>query len=183
MKTDEELVEAVRDGDEPAFAQLYDRWRGPLYVFAARMLDGSEPARDVVQETFLALWERRTDLEPMRSARAWLFTAVRNRCLTLLRRQQTRARLDVRVGRDALAPPAGAALEDEETVRQVRAALMEMPPEQREVLVLREYQEFSYREIAGITGASESAVKARLFRARQALAARLAPARMQGEPS
>jgi RNA polymerase sigma-70 factor (ECF subfamily) len=63
----------------------------------------------------------------------------------------------------------------------VRRAVEELPPEQREVLVLREYHELSYREIAEITGATESAVKARLFRARQALAERLRPALTGGD--
>jgi RNA polymerase sigma-70 factor (ECF subfamily) len=181
MKPDEELVDAVSAGDERAFAQLYERHRGALFLFAARMLGSGEAARDLVQETFLALWERRHELERLRSFRGWLFTAGRNRCLTTLRQRQTRARLDDQMEQGPTADPPPAVLESEEESRLVRRALDELAPEQREVLILREYQEMSYREIAGVTGASESAVKARLFRARQALAARLGPALTRGD--
>lgn len=180
MRSDEELADAVHQGDARAFAVLYERYRRPLYVFGARMLGSAEAARDLVQDTFLGLWERRQETQRLRSFRGWLFTVGRNRCLTLLRQQKTRGRLIVGAdaGRQTEGPSAG--LESEEESRLVRRALAEMPPEQREVLVLREYQELSYREIAGITGASESAVKARLFRARQALAGMLRPALERG---
>jgi RNA polymerase sigma-70 factor, ECF subfamily len=181
MRTDEELAEELRAGDPGAFERLYERWRGPLFAFAARMLGGSEPARDAVQDTFLALWEQRHELPRVRSFRAWLFTAGRNRCLTWLRRRDTHARLDAARGPAAPAADAFAGLEAEDEVRLVRETLMGLSPEHREVLVLREYQGFSYREIAGITEATESAVKARLFRARLALAERLRPALTQGD--
>jgi len=181
MRSDEELAEALRRGDEQAFASLYDRYRRPLFVFGVRMLGSAEAARDLVQDTFLGIWERRGALERPRSFRGWLFTVGRNRCLTLLRQRRTRARLDT----VAHAPPAAEApvscLEAEEESRRIRQAVAELPDGQREVLVLREYQELSYREIAEITGASESAVKARLFRARQALAVRLSPALAKGD--
>jgi RNA polymerase sigma-70 factor (ECF subfamily) len=182
LRSDEELAEDVRAGDQGAYALLYERYRRPLYLFGVRMVGGAEAGLDLVQETFLGFWERRRELERLRSFRGWLFTIARNRCLTLLRQRQTRARLDALAESDcAEAQPASGGLEAEEESRLVRRAVAELPLEQREVLVLREYLELSYREIAEITGATESAVKARLFRARQALADRLRPALTGGE--
>ena len=182
MRSDEELAEDARAGDQSAYALLYERYRRPLYLFGVRMLGGAEPAADLVQEAFLGFWDRRHELGPLRSFRGWLFTIARNRCLTLLRQRQTRTRLDVFVETDCTAAePASGDLEAEEESQLVRRAVAELPAEQREVLVLREYQELSYREIAEITGSTESAVKARLFRARQALADRLRPALTGGE--
>ncbi len=182
VRSDEELSEDARAGDESAYALLYERYRGPLYLFGVRMLGGAEAARDLVQETFLGFWERRRELGGLRSFRGWLFTVARNRCLTLLRQRQTHARLEGTVEADPpAAEPVSGGLEAEEELRLVRRTLKELTPEHREVLVLREYQELSYREIADITGASESAVKARLFRARQALADRLRAALTGGE--
>lgn len=180
MRSDEELADAFRDGDDEAFSLLYERYRRPLFVYGARMLGSAEAAGDLVQDTFLGLYERRDELQRLRSFRGWLFTVGRNRCLTLLRQQQTRGRLGTGAEHEPRTDGPAATLESEEESRMVRRALAEMPPEDREVLVLREYQELSYREIAGITGATESAVKARLFRARQALAGRLRPALERG---
>jgi RNA polymerase sigma-70 factor, ECF subfamily len=180
MRSDEELADAFRSGDDEAFSALYERYRRPLYVFGARMLGSAEAAGDLVQDTFLGIYERRHELQGLRNFRGWLFTLGRNRCLTLLRQQKTRGRLGAGTEPGPQADGPAATLENREESRLVRRALAQMPPEQREVLVLREYQELSYREIAEVTGASESAVKARLFRARQALAGKLSPALGRG---
>jgi RNA polymerase sigma-70 factor, ECF subfamily len=179
VASDEDLLRAFGDGDERAYARLYDRHRRPLFLFGARMLGDGEAARDLVQDVFLALLERRGELRDVRSARAWLFTVARNRCLTRLRQRRTRNRLDEVVAGEAADAP-GPPDSDEDAVF-VRRALAELPDEQREILVLREYQEFSYREIAVIAQTTESAVKSRLFRARQALCERLRPLRSQGD--
>lgn len=183
MASDEELADAFRDGDDEAFSVLYERYRRPLFVFGARMLGSAEAAADLVQDTFLGIYERRHELQSLRRFRGWLFTVGRNRCLTLLRQQKTRGRLMAGAGLEPRADAAAPAIESDEEARLVRQALAELSPEHREVLVLREYQELSYREIAEITGATESAVKARLFRARQALAGMLRPALTRGDES
>ena len=180
MGSDEDLLRAFVEGDERAYARLYEHHRGPLYVYAARMPDDGEAARDLVQDIFLSLYEHRAEARDVRSARAWLFTVARNRCLTRLRQRRNRDRLDERVaGELATAAPVAEDGDDEET-RRVRRALMELPEEQREILVLREYEDLSYREIAEIAQTTESAVKSRLFRARQALGERLRPAGPRG---
>jgi len=176
--SDEDLLRAFRDGDDRAYARLYDRYRRPLFLFAARMLGDGEAACDLVQDVFLTLLERRGDLRDVRSVRAWLFVVARNRCLTGLRQRRTRSRLDQAVAGEAAGAPGPA--EDEEALL-VRRALAELPDEQREVLILREYEDLSYREIAAIAQTTESAVKSRLFRARQALGERLRPMWSRGD--
>jgi RNA polymerase sigma-70 factor (ECF subfamily) len=180
MRSDEELADAFRSGDDGAFSTLYERYRRPLFVFGVRMLGSAQAAGDLVQDTFLGIYERHNELPRLNNFRGWLFTVGRNRCLTLLRQQKTRGRLGVGADPEPRTDGPGATLESEEESRLVRRTLAEMLPEHREVLVLREYQELSYREIAGITGATESTVKARLFRARQALAGMLRPALERG---
>jgi RNA polymerase sigma-70 factor, ECF subfamily len=181
MRSDEELADAFHGGDDDAFAVLYERHRRSLFVFVVRMLGSAEAAADLVQDAFLGIYERRRELRGLRSFRGWLFTVGRNRCLSLLRERKTHERLVAGVDPGPQARGPAATLESEEESRRVRRALAEMPPEHREVLVLREYQELSYREIAEITGASEGAVKSRLFRARQSLAGMLRPARERGD--
>ena len=178
MGSDEDLLRAFGDGDDRAYALLYDRHRRPLFLFAARMLGDGEAARDLVQDVFLALLERRGQMREVRSVRAWLFTVARNRCLTWLRQGRNRSRLDEAAAGEAAAAAAPAGDEDAALVRR---ALAELPDEQREVLILREYQDLSYREIAAIAQTTESAVKSRLFRARQALGERLRPMWPRGD--
>ena len=181
MGGDEDLLKAFGAGDERAYARLYDRHRGPLHLYAARMLGDGEAARDLVQDVFLSLFERRAEARDVRSARAWLFTVARNRCLTRLRQRRNRSRLDEQVaGGMPDASPAADEGDGEET-RLVRRALAELPEEQREILILREYEDLSYREIAAIAQTTEGAVKSRLFRARQALGERLRPAGPRGD--
>jgi DNA-directed RNA polymerase specialized sigma24 family protein len=138
VRTDEELAEDLRGDDERAFARLYEGRRTRLFVFSARLLGSAEAGADVVQDTFLALRGRRHTLPRIRSFRAWPFTAGRNRCLTLLRGAGTRARLDAARGDGEPFAPASAAVESDDEARIVRETLMAMPPEHREVLMLRE---------------------------------------------
>ncbi|MDM7915921.1 MAG: RNA polymerase sigma factor [Candidatus Eisenbacteria bacterium] len=171
MRTDAELASAFRDGDDRAFAILYDRYKGPLFVFACKMLGNEERARDLVQDVFLSLYEKRLQLARPESFRSWLFASGRNRCLSQLRRTDTDSPLDD--GCFAVPIPASmlpdARLEAGEEMRRLRHALARLRPEYREVLVLREYEDMSYQEIARITETAESVVRSRLFKARKAL--------------
>lgn len=176
MRTEGELAEAFRDGDDRAFALLFERYRRPLYVFSLRMLGDGDAARDLVQETFLKVFERRRQLARPDRFRSWLFTIARNGCLTHLRRQGRLQPLEAAPAAAVTAAAAPDAREQEQELELLRKALTALSPEHREVLVLREYQELSYREIAEITEASEAAVKSRLFKARQALQRTLGPA-------
>ena len=182
MTTDEALVRALRDGDDHALATLYERHRHALYAYSARMLGRAEEARDVVQDVFADLHARRATLPVLRSVQAWLFTIARHRCLNALRAQRDHARLAPRPADVAHADASAPVLAGEE-VALVRRALAALPDDLREALVLREYLDLPYAEIAAITECSESAVKSRLFRARQQLFERLHPVLHEGEAS
>jgi RNA polymerase sigma-70 factor (ECF subfamily) len=169
MTSDHELASALRDGDERAFAILFERYRRPLYAFALRMLGQSHAARDLVQDVFLRVWEHRGQLDRPESFRSWLFAIARNRCLSALRRERAAVPLE-ETPEEALAVPAtDDRLERDQELELIRRALAGMKVDYREVLILREYQEMSYVEIATVTESTLSAVKSRLFKARQAL--------------
>jgi RNA polymerase sigma-70 factor, ECF subfamily len=176
MRADGELAAAFRDGDDRAFAALYERYKRPLYMFALRMLGEADGARDLVQDVFLRVFERRTQLHRPDSFRGWLFAIGRNRCLTLLREGRRQAPLDEAPPEAIAIEAAVDGLEAEQDVQRIRQALAGLKVEHREVLILREYQDLSYQEIAQITESSESAVKSRLFKARRALHDALKPA-------
>lgn len=176
MRADGELAVAFRDGDDRAFAALYERYKHPLYVFALRMIGEADGARDLVQDAFLRAFERRTQLQRPDSFRSWLFAIARNRCLSLMREGRRQAPLEEAPPEAIVVEAAADGVETEQTVRRIRRALSELKVEYREVLILREYQDLSYQEIAQITESTESAVKSRLFKARRALHDALRPA-------
>jgi RNA polymerase sigma-70 factor, ECF subfamily len=174
MKTDEDLARAFAAGDNLAYAALYSRYKQPVYVFALRMLRDPDKARDVFQSAFLKTFECRTDLARVIRFRSWIFTVVRNQCLNELRRLKA---VDSSIDEiDDL--PAGDndnSLEREDENRLLLQAIERLKPEYKEVLLLREYDDLSYEEIAAVTGSTESAVKSRLFKARQQLSRILKP--------
>lgn len=174
MRTDEDLAQAFAGGDNLAFAALYSRYKQPVYVFALRMLREPEKARDAFQSAFLKAFECRSDLGRVVRFRSWIFTVVRNQCLNELRRQKSidtsYEEMDELQGNDD-----GSTMEREDENRLLREAILRLRAEYREVLLLREYQDLSYEEIAAVTGSTESAVKSRLFKARQQLHRMLKP--------
>jgi RNA polymerase sigma-70 factor, ECF subfamily len=176
MRTDADLAAAYQDGDDRAFSILYDRYKRPLYVFALKMLNEADAASDLVQDVFLRVYERRQQLNRPESFRSWLFAIGRNQCLSHLRQRRGRVPLDEAPEEMITAEAPVDRIEAEEELELIRRALAALKVEYREVLVLREYQDLSYREIAEITETTESAVKSKIFKARRALHDRLKPA-------
>ncbi|GAB5535230.1 MAG: sigma-70 family RNA polymerase sigma factor [Rubricoccaceae bacterium] len=173
---DTDLIDAFRRGDEFAFVALYDRHKGPVYAYCVKMLLDREAAQDVLQETFARAYENRERLLKTTAFKAWLFTIARNQCLNALRRSGREVPFAV----DAPEPPGNgvtpfAALLKSEQADLISRMLAELSPEYREVIVLREYQNLSYDEIAAVTRSTVSAVKSRLFKARRKLGAALRP--------
>ncbi|MFK7846895.1 MAG: RNA polymerase sigma factor [Rhodothermales bacterium] len=170
---DRALIEAFQTGDEFAFVSLYNRYKDAVYAFCVKMLLNKELAQDVLQDTFLRVYENRERLLKTDSFKAWLFTIARNQCLNQLRRNNWQIPLDPEM---ALPPHLHGAkntpaldLEKSERIELVNRFLMELKADYREVIILREYQNMSYEEIAAVTRSTLSAVKSRLFKARKKL--------------
>ena len=171
---DRALIEAFQAGDEFAFVTLYNRYKAPVYAFCAKMLLDRVAAEDVLQETFVRVYENRERLTRPGSFKAWLFTIARNQCLNQLRRRERQAPLpDYPIPAHGETPFSN--LMKSEQVDLVNAYLGRLSPEYREVIVLREYQNLSYEEIAAVTRNTVSSVKSRLFKARRKLGTLLRP--------
>jgi len=155
-------------------AALFDREIAPHLAAAynlARWLTGSAPdAEDVMQDACLRAFRfaARVRSGP---GKAWLYQIVRNCSYTALgRRRESHRELDAALLETAdPTPTAEARLANEATAEELRAALERLPVEFREALILREWEELSYREIAEITDVPEGTVMSRLARARQHL--------------
>lgn len=176
QENDRHLIEEFQGGDEFAFVSLYNRYKGPVFAFCYKMLGDRELARDVMQETFLRVYENRDRLSNAVAFKSWLFTIARNQCLNQIRRHRREVPLeeerDVPGGRGETPI---SELEKSERVALVTRHINELKPDYREVIVLREYQNLSYEEIAAITRSTISAVKSRLFKARRKLGIMMAP--------
>ena len=172
MYTDDRpLIEAFQQGDDFAFVALYNRHKAAVYTYCVKMVLDKDLAKDILQETFIRVFENRDRLLNAGSFRAWLFTIARNQCLNNLRRGHRQVSLED-AGSEVLSTPEMpiVALEKSEQVDLVNGFLSRLKDDYREVVILREYQNLSYEEIAAITRSTLSAVKSRLFKARRKLA-------------
>ena len=144
-----------------------------LFVYCLRLLRDRQSAEDAVQETLTKIHTEAHSVHDRSSFRSWIFTIARNEAYGLLRKKKP-----VILGDDDQVwdneTPLELLLRAEES-EIVQHLLEELRPEYREILVLREYEEFSYDEIAVITSSTIAAVKSRLFKARKALTAKLKP--------
>lgn len=176
QETDERLLSDATNGQTEAFRILYERYRDPIFRFAYRMLGSAEAAEDVVHDCFLSLIKEPGRFDSTKaSLRTYLYAAARNQAL---KRYQTFGResaIDELPQEPRMADqhqPIRQVLDDE-LAAEVQRAIASLPPLQREALVLFEYEDLSLADIGAIVGADSNTVKARLFRARDKLRARL----------
>jgi RNA polymerase sigma-70 factor (ECF subfamily) len=174
--TDERLLEQAANGNTAAFQILYERYRDPIFRFAYRLLGSVEAAEDVAHDCFLSLIKEPARFDSTRaSLRTYLYAAARN---LAAKRYHSFGR-ETAIDELADEPRTADGLEpirrvlDNELAGEVERAIADLPPLQREALVLFEYEELSLAEIAAVVGADSGAVKGRLFRAREKLRIRL----------
>ena len=169
MISDEVLMLAFQQGSREAFDELYIRYRGPLYGFFRRRLNSELRAEDLAQETFLVVIRGAERYEPRALVRTYLYAIA----LKLLMSER-RKRAHDGPGIDSIAEPAAHA--STERALWVREGLQKLDETEREILMLREYEQLSYSDIAELLQLPLNTVRSRLFRARMALKEHLAPA-------
>jgi RNA polymerase sigma-70 factor (ECF subfamily) len=165
-------------GDQEAFAQLVEAYKGPVYNLAYRMLGDSGAAEDAAQETFLRAYTRLNSYDPSRKFSSWILSIASHYCIDRLRRRHGRNVSMEGIQSSRWIPDERPEPEQEilgtERGQTIQAVLDQLPPQYREVIILRYWQELSYVEMAELTRSTESAIKSRLHRARQMVAALLA---------
>ena len=196
----ETTVERARSGDDRAFGELTEPYRGELQLHCYRILGSVQDAEDVLQETLLAAWRGLGQYEGRASLRTWLYRIATNRCLNALRASGRRPRTEpaepsfltvepTRRGEplwlepypDVLLaglPDAGEGPEARYEAKEAIAlafvtAVQHLPPRQRAVLVLRDVLGFRSSEVADMLDSSEASVNSALQRARATMASRL----------
>jgi len=197
---EEKIVSAATAGDEAAFAELVERYRGELQVHAYRMLGSLEDAQDALQEAFFRAWRGRATYRRESTFRAWLYRITTNACLRMLERRPPRlmpydagpaAELGARpmppadlpwlqpypdLLLDESPPPDDAVIARETIELAFLAMIQHLPPRQRAVLIMRDALDWSTNETAAVLEMSVAAVNSALQRARATMKERL-PAR------
>jgi RNA polymerase sigma-70 factor (ECF subfamily) len=169
-RSDEELVEACQAGETSAFDLLVARWNDKIRGACYRLLGSEEEARDAAQEAFLKAYKGLGGFKGEARFSSWLYRIAVNQCRDKLRRRKGRHLVSLEVLEDAGPVLASRGPEADELVRQldlrraVRRAIAALPPEQREVLILKEYQGLTFLEIAQALDQPVSTVKTRLYR-------------------
>jgi RNA polymerase sigma-70 factor, ECF subfamily len=178
LESDRLWVERALAGDQQAFGELVQLHQHAVYNLAYRMLGERGEAEDAAQETFLRAYSHLDRYDSDRPFRTWLLSIASNHCIDRLRKRRlTWLSLEEPLpAHPALnsneLEPEDAVISNERGVL-IQSMLAELPPDYRAAVVLRYWYDLSYTEIAEVLETTESAVKSRLFRARQTLAEKM----------
>ena len=178
LSTDEVIVERALTGDAEAFGEIVRRWERRIFALTYGMLGREEDARDATQETFLAAFRNLRGFRGEAKVSSWLHRIAVNQCISRQRRSKVRSEstLDDETGSNFATPvsysPVHVAEGRQETLA-VRRAINSLPIELRQVVVMKEFEELTFREIADALDLPLSTVKSRLYTALKQLQMRL----------
>ena len=180
LGTDEIIVERALSGDAEAFGEIVRRWERRIFALTYGMLGREEDARDATQETFLAAFRNLRGFRGEAKVSSWLHRIAVNQCITRQRRAKVRneaALEDEEQTTHAFSAPVdnspASVAEGRQRTAAVRRALNGLPIELRQVVVMKEFEELTFREIAEALDLPLSTVKSRLYTGLKQLQMRL----------
>jgi len=166
------LVVRAQAGDEAAFGELVERYSPRLRYFLRKLLASADAAEDALQDVWLDVFRHLPRLADPQALAAWLYRIARDRAFGRLRKS---GRFEQLIDDGAVVDAADDGEFSPEDASRIHAALDELPPEHREVLVLRFLEEMSYEEIARVAGCQLGTVRSRIHYAKRALRKALRP--------
>ncbi len=183
-EADATAMTRLRDGDDLALNELMGRWQQPLVNYLARFCGSEDGALDLAQETFVRVYEARARYDTRGKFGTWLYTIAGNLARNAHRWKQRHPAVSLETPTDdnggtlgaslpAAASAPDASAEKSERANAVRAAIAELPEDQRAIVLLSEYEDRSHADISDILGCTAKAVETRLYRARQTLREKL----------
>jgi RNA polymerase sigma-70 factor (ECF subfamily) len=181
LATDEIIVERALTGDAEAFGELVRRWERRIFALTYGMLGREEDARDATQETFLAAFRSLRNFRGEAKVSSWLHRIAVNQCISRQRRAKVRSESaledeqETNAGSFAMPLSFSPAhvVEGRQQTAAVRRAINSLPVELRQVVVMKEFEELTFREIADVLELPLSTVKSRLYTALKQLQMRL----------
>ena len=180
MATDEIVVERALSGEPDAFGEIVRRWERRIFALTYGMLGREEDARDATQETFLAAFRNLRGFRGEAKVSSWLHRIAVNQCITRQRRAKVRNEAALEDEEDKAntfaAPLEGSPAtitEGRQRTAAVRRALNGLPMELRQVVVMKEFEELTFREISEALALPLSTVKSRLYTGLKQLQMRL----------
>ena len=182
---DADAMARLRAGEDLALNELMARWQQPLVNFLARFCGSEATALDLAQETFIRIYEARARYDLRGKFSTWLYTIAGNLARNSHRWQQRHPTISLDAPAEETgttlatylpdpAPAPDARAETTERANAVRAAIAQLPEDQRTIILLSEYEDRSHAEIAAVLACTPKAVETRLYRARQTLRDKLA---------
>src|SRR5215467_8841308 len=170
MLTDEHLMLAVKNGEVERFGELFERHHHRLFAFFYRMIGDASAADDLAQEVCVRMLKYRNGFGPESQFRAWMYQIARNVRADFLGKLQSESLLCRAAAADLrIAPPDS--LEKQEHLSVLQRALLALPEEKRELLILARYEELKYEAIAKMLQIEVGTVKVRIHRALKELRA------------
>jgi RNA polymerase sigma-70 factor (ECF subfamily) len=176
QENDEAIMARVARGDEAAFGLLYDRFSGPLYGLARRILNDEQEAREALQEGFVYLWEKASGYDPAKSrAFSWAVMIFRNKAIDRLRASRRRVKLTDAATQNALdlgtSPEpvradkaADMAADMADRAEVVRRALRGLPEDQRRCIEWAFFKGYTHHQLAELLGAPLGTIKTNIRR-------------------
>lgn len=178
QEREQEWIDGVRNGEEKAFEKMFRAYYPRLSRFAAEYVDSAGRARDLVQDVFLRIWERREGWSIQRSLKAYLYQAVRNRALNETRHQDTKHEVeeDLKYTSDGRDRRTAADVAHESALsKEVEQAIRSLPERRRMAFLLHRRHGFTYKEIACVMDITPKTVENQIGRALKSLREELAP--------
>jgi RNA polymerase sigma-70 factor (ECF subfamily) len=171
MNSSDQLIEQLlvlrcQVGDKDAFAELIERYQAPLRYFISRLLEDKQMSEDIFQDTWLTVIRRIQSLKSIDAFSTWLYHIARNKVYQQLRRKKKLSKLDENFAapnddeNDVFSP---------EDMAKVHICLHKLPPEYKEVLMLRFLEQMSYQQISQVLNCKLGTVRSRLYYAKLSL--------------
>lgn len=175
--SDKELVDLLKSDDQAAFTEIYERYKAILYIFTYKRIGRREETRDLLHELFMTIWEKRATLNIAGALLPYLYTAVKNRIMDMVAREQVASRyLDqFQDYIDAGATPADDLVRHNQLLALIEIEIAALPEKMRQVFELSRHTNLNRKEIAEQLNISEQTVKSHMHHALKILKNRLGP--------
>ncbi len=163
---DSELIKKFIDGDESSFNKIINKYKDKIYWHARRMTGNHLDADEIVQEVLLVIYKNLKNFQFKSSLYTWIYKITSTRSLNFLKRRKIKELLSLEDQSEKLQQSSSDILDNieiKEKLAKIYEVLQKLPAKQREIFILRNYENLSYKEIAEITGKSIGALKSNYF--------------------